>query len=362
MTTDADLPARQGDSTADARALQRDRARGDLAASHPEANERARTLSSTSSPPRKVERRQQRQHNSTVSQHDRAALLALVRFRILSFGQLRRAAFPTLTPQRVGQRLAALAASGWVRIWEDVSVRGGHPRYALPTRRSLALAIDCLRAESRGHPHEQLAALMLRHAARRPLVLAPRRTPAFLAHQRECNDLLLAYGGCLGSRIRWASSLDRPLPASARGIVLPQPDYVLLLDQSGEPALIFGEHDRGQESLAHFRRAKAERYAALAARPELVVELFGISRFMVWVTVLDVRAGAPLRRLAKLARIAHEAAASDVLAFTLAGWAVSSPAEAIWFCDGAMPDGEELGIAKDSPLLRQLPLHPPQSS
>jgi len=289
-------------------------------------------------------------------------LLALARQRLLSFGQLRRAVFPALTPQRVGQRLARLAAEGWVRIWEDVSQRGGHPRYALPTRRALALAIDALRAESRGRPSEQLIALLLRHSARRPLVFAPRRTPSFLAHQRECNDLLLSYARHLGPRLLWASSSDRPFPAFAHGVPLPQPDYVLLLDCGGQPALVFGEHDRGQESLAHFRRTKAERYALLAARPELCAELFGIARFMVWVTVLDIRAGAPLRRLAKLARLTRDAAASDVLAFTLAGWAAATPDTAIWFCDGAAPEAEQLEIAKHSPVLRPLPLHPPRFS
>ena len=196
---------------------------------------------------------------------------------------------------------------------------------------------------------------MLRHADRRPLVLTPRVTPAFLTHQREVNDLLIAYGSIPNVRLHWATSFDRPLPLQVRGIALPQPDYVLVLDD----ALIFGEHDRGHESLAHFRRAKAERYAALAARSELVRELFGFERFLVWATVLDARAGAPLRRLASLAEVTRSAAASDVMAFALAGWAVSAPAAAIWFCDGAAPETFHIGEAKSSPVLRSVPAHPP---
>lgn len=280
---------------------------------------------------------------------------------MLSFAQVRNLVFPDLTPQRVGQRVAQLAAAGWLRIWEDASAFGGRPRYALPTRRTLALAVGALHTESGGSASSQVAALLLR-ARLRPLVLAPRETPAFLAHQRECNDLLIAYAAIPGTRLLWATSFDRPLPLAMHGVPLPQPDYVLILEHGGMPTLIFGEHDRGQESLAHFRRTKAERYAALAARPELVQALFGFSSFRVWVTVLDARTAAPVRRLGKLVTVARTAAASDVMAFTLAGWAVSSPAAPIWFCDGAAPDTAHLAGAKASPLLRSVPTHRPLSS
>jgi hypothetical protein len=285
-------------------------------------------------------------------------LLALGRCRILSFYQLRRAVFPDLSAQRVGQRLHALAAKGWLHVWEDVSRIGGHPRYALPTQRSLAFALDALHAASIRQASERLASLMLRSRPRRPLVLHPRTTPAFLAHQRECNDLLLAYRRIPAAHLLWSTSFDRPFPLRARGVALPQPDYVMLLERGGAPALIFGEHDRGHESLAHFRHTKAERYAALAARPELTLELFGFERFMVWVTVLDARAGAPLRRVQTLARIAREAAASDVFAFTLAGWAVASPEAPIWFCDGAAPGPATVAEERMHPLLRSVPTHP----
>jgi hypothetical protein len=285
-------------------------------------------------------------------------LLALGRCRILSFDQLRRAVFPDLSAQRVGQRLHALAANGWLHIWEDVSRIGGRPRYALPTQRSLAFALDALHAASIRHASARLASLMLRGRPRRPLVLHPRTTPAFLAHQRECNDLLLAYRRIPAAHLLWSTSFDRPFPLRERGVALPQPDYVMLLERGGAPALVFGEHDRGHESLAHFRRTKAERYAALAARPELTLELFGFERFMVWVTVLDARAGAPLRRVQTLARIAREAAASDVFAFTLAGWAVASPEAPIWFCDGAAPEAATVAEERMHPLLRSVPTHP----
>ena len=83
---------------------------------------------------------------------------------------------------------------------------------------------------------------------------------------------------------------------------------------------------------------------------------------MVWVTVLDARAAAPVRRLASLVEVARSSAASDVMAFTLAGWAVSTPAASIWFCDGAVPETRHIGEAKSSPVLRPMPAHPPLSA
>ncbi|HYH05620.1 MAG TPA: replication-relaxation family protein [Thermoanaerobaculia bacterium] len=287
-------------------------------------------------------------------------LLAIMRCRLLSFDQVRRAVFPQLSPQRVGQRLLALAEAGWLTTWEDVSRLGGRPKYALPTRRALTVAHALLAAEALATPAARTASLLLRSAPRRPLTLAPRTTPAFLAHQRECNDLLFAFATIPDARLHWATTLDRPLPLRAGGIALPQPDFVLVIEHAGVASLVFGEHDRGHESLAHFRRTKAERYAALAARPALVRELFGFDHFMVWVTVLDARAGAPLRRLASLVQVASRAAASDVMAFTLAGWAISSPAAPIWFCDGTAPDTRGLTAAKASPLLRAVPTYPLQ--
>jgi hypothetical protein len=307
-------------------------------------------------------RRQTRRQVSTLSPADRTVLLALARCRFLSFDQVRRAAFSQLSPQRVGQRLHSLADAGWITTWEDVSRIGGRPKYALPTRRTLTVAHTLLAAGALPTAAALTASLLLRSAPRRPLVFTQRSTPGFLAHQRECNDLLLAYGTIPDLRLLWATASDRPLPLHAGGIALPQPDSVLVVKRAGAASLIFGEHDRGHESLAHFRRTKAERYAALAARPALVRELFGFDHFMVWVTVLDARAGTPLRRLASLVEVARRAAVSDVMAFTLAGWAASTPASPIWFCEGAAPDSLDLARAKASPLLRALPMHPLRST
>lgn len=351
-------PGHNPGTAAATHARTRDRSTEDDRASLPDAAQSSPALSPTAPSPRKANRRHIRRQDSTISPPDRAVLLALARCRILSFDQLRRVVFPQLSPQRVGQRIQALDAGGWLDVWEDASRIGGRPRYALPTARALVLAHEALLASSAGTPTERIAALLLRARPRRPLVLAPRVTPAFLAHQRECNDLLIAYASIPGAKLLWSTSLDRPLPLAASHVALPQPDYLLVVDVSGRPTLIFGEHDRGHESLAHFRRTKAERYATLAARPEVVQQLFGFARFMVWVTVLDARAGAPLRRLAALVHVARNAAASDVMAFTLAGWAAVSPAAALWFCDGALPETTHLGTAKAQPGLRSIPTHP----
>lgn len=345
MPLSPEMPESPLRATRDMRTHTRDRNPSDTEQSLPQAERASLPLSPRTLPPRKAFRRRIRRQDSTLSPRDRDVLLALGRCRILSFDQLRRDVFPRLSPQRVGQRLRALAAEGWLHVWEDVSRIGGRPRYALPTRRALALAVDVLQRTSVGLPTERLAGVVLRGRPRRPLLLHPRATPAFLAHQRECNDLLLAYRRIPGARLLWSTSFDRPFPLHAHGVTLPQPDYVLVLEHNGTPALVFGEHDRGHESLAHFRRTKAERYAALAARPELTMELVGFARFVVWVTVLDARAGAPLRRMETLARVARDAAASDVMAFSLAGWVAATPAAAIWrFADDACTAAVQSGL------------------
>jgi len=329
MPSDIVVPDSGAAPSHDVHARTRDRAAMDLSKPHVDATSGAATLSPTALLPRKEQRRRTRQQNSTLTVTDRAVLEALAAFRVLSYAQLQRRVFPTRSMQRVGQLLQRLGAAGWVHIWDDVSGPTGRPRYVVPTRRGLGVGLDMLEAASAGTAHERLVRLMLPQHARRPLILHPRKTPAFLAHQRECNDLLLAYSTIPDVHISWASSWDRPFPLAARGIALPQPDYVLVLERGGNTSLIFGEHDRGHESLAHFRRTKAERYAALTARSELLEEIFGYTSFGVWVTVLDARAGMPAQRLARLTRLTHNAAAGDVIAFALAGQAAAIPATTI---------------------------------
>jgi hypothetical protein len=167
---------------------------------------------------------------------------------------------------------------------------------------------------------------MLPARPRAPLRIAGRTAPSFLAHQREVNQLLVVYSTCANLGVAWASSWDRPFDGTSAAFALPQPDYVLVLLRGTAPLLVLGEHDRGQESLAHFRRAKAERYAAFALLPELAAREFGIATVEVWITVSDPVAQQPRRRLAHLAAVMAAAGAAPIARFALAGHAYAAPA------------------------------------
>lgn len=285
--------------------------------------------------------------------------MALTRLRLLSYAQLRRAFFPGRSLEVVGQRMRKLARAGWVTIFEHRAPRGGHPRYVLPTQRGLDFGVEAVRAALDTAPHARLVARMLPEGRKAVLELGEGTQPAFLAHQRECNHLALTLSLAGPAPVLWVSTWDRPFPPRVRDVAMPQPDGVVVLEVAGAPRLVFLEHDRGQESLAHFAAAKVERYAELAARPELCEELFGFPTFAVWVTVLDARFRRPIRRLRALADVARRADAQDFISFTLAGWANDFPGEAIWFCDGATPEVESLAIGSHPPALRsRLPVAP----
>ena len=322
------------------------------------ANERSRNLS----PTRKVRRKALRRSNRRQSQPSptfrspadkpgqapagggQMLLSALARLRLLTYRQLRDLLFPGVSLQAIGQRMKRVAASKQVTVWVDHARAGGHPRYVLPTDTALRAGLDALTAGAAGTPYEQLVTSMLPSQPRRPLALVPRQTPPFLAHQSEVNSLLVALTRCPRFKILWASSWDRPFPSSIDGQPLPQPDWVAVFEVEGAPQLIFGEHDRGHESLARFRVAKADKYAELHARPELVERLFGFSSFEVWVTVIDARLREPIRRLEALTTVAIEGGAERIMRFTLGGWLYVFPGEAVWFTDGAVPEGRAVGF------------------
>jgi len=149
-----------------------------------------------------------------------------------------------------------------------------------------------------------------------------------LAHQREVNELLVAYARTSALRVLWASSWERPFGRGPDAALLPQPDYVLVIERAGSPVLVFGEHDRGHESLAHFRATKAERYAPFAFVPDTAAAAFGITAVEVWVTVTDPVARAPGRRLQHLADVSLAAGAAPITRLALAGVAHARPATA----------------------------------
>lgn len=265
-----------------------------------------------------------------MTDRDLEIITALARFRLLSFEQVHRRFFAGRSKQAARHRLRLLEHRGWIRSWREPVVLGGHPGYAMPSDMGLAFARDRILALIRGTEVQRLVEFMLPLRDGKPLKLVPGIVPPFLAHQRECNHLALRFIEAFGNALLWISTWERPFPNSSSGLALPQPDLVFVFRDNDGSHLVFLEHDRGYESLEHFSRAKVERYAELAVRPELSMELFGFERFDVWVTVIDPRFRRPLDRLRALSRVVLRAGVDHLFAFTLAGWAHQDPQSAIW--------------------------------
>ncbi|HXI12035.1 MAG TPA: replication-relaxation family protein [Thermoanaerobaculia bacterium] len=273
----------------------------------------------------------------TLTPRDAEALVQLARFRVLSFSQFRRLVFPNRDRAVASRSLKRLRASDSVTTWDEPVQRGGSPRYILPTASGLRWGLAELRRTANPAVRPLLDA-MLPTTSRRPLVFEPWKRPAFLDHQNECTMLAAALLES-GIRLVWISTWDRPFPNAVGGVSMPQPDFVALIEESGSLHLVFGEHDRGHESLAHFAEAKVRRYAQLARLPVFCRDTFGFSTFRVWVTVLDAPHQRPLRRLRALSEVARVGGASDVMAFSLAGWLHAFADLPIWFHSGLEPDG-----------------------
>lgn len=250
---------------------------------------------------------------------DRAVLIRLARHRVLSLAQVQKLVFPGLHRTRVSRRLSALQRSGWLNLWVQPVERGGRPRFVVPTVRGLRWAMARIEAEASVYPYWPLITTMPRRDGRQRLPLAPGVTPPWLAHLREVNDVLVALMADTSLAVPWASSWTRPFPDLRREVALPQPDAIVVLqapDSSIE--LVFLEHDRGGESLKHFRSHKVERYRQLAQRPELLAELTGYRAFKVLVTV---RTGDPTttqKRLDELEHCARSRLASQLFTFLAA--------------------------------------------
>jgi hypothetical protein len=259
---------------------------------------------------------------------DRIALLEIARYRILPLQDLRRQVFQNRNAAVVTRRMQALAKAGFLTVWEELLVQGGHPRHALLTRRGLAWAIAELKAEAARTPHERLVTFMAGETAKKPLELLPATAPPFLPHQLETNHVVAALARIPALGVTWSSTWHRPFPNALDRIAMPQPDAVLVAMRDGEPHLVFLEHDRGQEAPASFAAKKAERYSALALYG-LTEQLFGFADFTVWVTVNDVAGRRPLDRIRVLQDVSR---ASDMLRFTLAGWIPAhAQTQPIWF-------------------------------
>ena len=262
---------------------------------------------------------------TALPSRDRALVLAVGRMRVLMYGQAGQLLFPGRHASIVTRRARVLVRAGWLRRIRPRVRRGGAPSYLLPSARGLAASLDFLLAETDGTPCSVLVRRMVPTRPRKPLALAETSS---LTHQREVNELLVAYARAPELRILWASSWERPFGRGPDAALLPQPDYVLVLERAGAPVLVFGEHDRGHESLAHFRAAKAERYAPFALLPDAAAAAFAIPAVEVWVTVTDPVARAPRRRLQRLADVILAAGAAPITRFALAGVANARPATA----------------------------------
>ncbi|MCG3193071.1 MAG: hypothetical protein DIJKHBIC_02320 [Thermoanaerobaculia bacterium] len=242
-------------------------------------------------------------------------MIRLAKMRLLSLPQLQRLVFAGRHRTRLSYRLSALARQGWIRLWEEPLIRGGRPRYVVPTLAGLRFGLAQLERSQQPFRHAQLLATMLRNDRRLPIPLTDGVTPAFLNHQREVNDILISLGSSQGSTVTWASSWHRPFPNSFHGLRLPQPDFVVVVAEGDERSLILGEHDRGHESLAHFAEAKITRYRDLARQAAVLKELTGFDAFTVLVTVNDALAKNSEARIEKLRRAALEGFAANLFSF-----------------------------------------------
>jgi hypothetical protein len=264
---------------------------------------------------------------SPALHRDREALLEIARYRLVSFAHLKEFIFSNRHGSVVTRRMQALERAGFITTWEVQLTRGGHPRFALLTHKGLTWAMEALRVAAVGQPHEQLVGFMLGTRTRRPLVLAPHTAPPFLPHQVETNRLSATFARASALGITWASAWHRPFPNEARGVAMPQPDAVLVAVGSGEPRLLFLEHDRAQESPGSFAERKTQRYQLLLDLG-LARELLGFDSFTVLVTVVDPTNRRPFERIRALQEVS---AAATMMSFAPAGWARATPEGAVWF-------------------------------
>lgn len=260
---------------------------------------------------------------------DRELLLRATTLRVASFRQLHALVFPGQHFSGVGRHAAVLQKLGFATVWEDRLPQGGHPRYVVPTAAGIAWAHAELVARAARTPHATLVQHMLAGASRSPLQLAPFTAPTWFPHQRATNELVTRFALAAPLGVTWASAWHRPLPNAIDGLPLPQPDFVLVRLQGATSALVFGEVDRGHEPLATFARVKSERYAGLAASPDVLAQLTGFRSFEVWVVVDSAQQ--PVERLTALHAATRRTYGASMLRFTVFPWALDAPTGAIWF-------------------------------
>jgi hypothetical protein len=257
---------------------------------------------------------------------DAAALFLIVRLRIASISQIAPLAFPGASVVVARRRLRRLREGGWLATWDRPSRFGAPTRYVYATKKALRWAYRQALQTVSGTPAATVVRLMLPTSTRRLLSLTPREEPLWFPHQDEVNKLVISRVLALGDRAPWWSTWDCPFPDRLNGLKAPQPDYVLVVIEDGEPRLIFGEHDRNTED----RRRWMDKIAAYAAAREVCQALFGFATFTVEGTVSDPVTRQPMDRIHALTRYARESGAAAYVRFALAGWAHAFPEDAVW--------------------------------
>ena len=246
---------------------------------------------------------------------DRQAVLHVVRMRMLSFDQVARMTYFTAYRTVARRRLRRLRDQGWIDVWQRPVTNGGAPRYAHPTRRALSWGAAVTAAATEGTVLAPIVLRMTPPTPRTPWKPASGVVPLFLAHTEEANDVLIAWLRRSGERVLWLSSWDCPFPGHVEWRAMPQPDYVLVVERTGEAHLVFGEHDRGTET-PDVVATKFRTYRAWMETPDIARQIFGFSGFRVFVTVSGKR---PERRLAKLVQVARDEGVARFTSFMIAG-------------------------------------------
>lgn len=197
-----------------------------------------------------------------------------------------------------------------------------------------AFALDTLLRQAAGQSWERLAQLSITATHRQAAVPA-------LDQQRDHRDATRLLLECDGHPeqdffMPFAASWQPAFPSDIRGVSLPEPAYVGVVNLDGHEVLIFGECDSTSQSPGAFRQ-KMERYAQLARRPDFVEQVFGYRDFHVWVTVADPAQRAPMVRMRELIDIVRQEGVSHVTSCTLHHWTLRDITAPIWFMGGQKP-------------------------
>lgn len=261
-----------------------------------------------------------------LTDRDSSMVVLAVLLRVVGYDQLRRLLFEGRDSAAIRHRARGLEREEWLQRWNAPMPFVGRVGHLHPTARALQHVLAMVQAESAGEPWSRLIERMAPRTGRRPLDLGT--APKWFRHQREVNHLVTSILVARASDIRWASTWDCPFPQQVGGVVMPQPDYVLVERGETSPVVVFGEHDRGNEPLARFVDRKVALYSRLAGVAE---EVIGIPTFRVDVSVIDVQARNPIARLRQLMEATNAYGASHLFRFTLGGWLYAFPYHPIWF-------------------------------